>query len=82
MEWSFIKELNDLLRFWKTDRTFKDELINDPDVTYATRTVDIINKISRLIELLDALHEVIYFTRFLMLLMKTEFRLFSYIYIR
>ncbi|GBC35880.2 hypothetical protein GLOIN_2v1715635 [Rhizophagus irregularis DAOM 181602=DAOM 197198] len=56
MEWPFIKELNELLRFWKTDREFKDELINH-DITYATRTVNIVNKIDRLIELLDVLHE-------------------------
>lgn len=61
MEWPFINELNELLRFWKTDREFKDELINDLDVTYATRTVNIVNKIDRLRELLDALHEVTYF---------------------
>lgn len=64
MEWPFIKELNELLRFWKTDREFKDELINH-DITYATRTVNIVNKIDRLIELLDVLHEVTYiFIRF------------------
>ena len=61
MEWPVTKELNELLRFWKTDGEFKDGLTNDPEVTYATRTINIISKIDRLTELLNALHEVIRF---------------------
>ncbi|GES89585.1 hypothetical protein GLOIN_2v1715635 [Rhizophagus clarus] len=57
MEWPFIKELSDLLRSWKTDGEFNTDLTNQPDVIYATRTINIVNKIGRLRELLDALHE-------------------------
>jgi len=55
MEWPVIEELKELLRFWKTDLEFKKE---KEVVCYATRTVGIINKVDRLVKLLDVLHEV------------------------
>ncbi|CAI2181844.1 6991_t:CDS:10, partial [Funneliformis geosporum] len=58
MEWLVIEELKELLRLWKTDLELTRELKNkDLDGCYATRTVNIINKVDRLRELLDALHE-------------------------